>query len=80
MIKFMIVLAAIASIVGISTVISAIVKKPSLPQLTDEEAICSDWEAVDNDMWAAKALIDARLKNQRHVTHQSEKHIIWTRR
>lgn len=50
MIEFLIVLAAVASIVGVSATIQAIVKKPLLPQHTDKEAIQSDWEVVGNDM------------------------------
>lgn len=46
MFEFLIVLAAIASIVGVVIVVRAITRKPSLPQHTDEEAIRYDWDKV----------------------------------
>lgn len=49
------------------------------PELLDEPDKNVGFTLVNNNTWLPKALIDARLKNQRHVARQSEKHIIWTR-
>lgn len=50
------------------------------PNLFDEPDKSIGFALINNNTWLPKPLVDARLKNQRYVARQSEKHIIWTRR